>query len=312
MLVRLQISEFDRRVERQLFIVHLLLQLRNKIVDFDKPVDLIAADTHILRNDLVGALLRFRACKLLHFAAPSGLSCKGFHLHFRGTGKLGRWNVHAVQVAVNDFHTSGIIVHLCDNNRHRVIQTAGNVMTAVAGNQLQAAFLARPCFDRFIDAVVADGFIQFDVVFDFAVDRKRMIEELIEIGRMQPHRKTFALLRNRQAVQRFFIRVIQTVLENLRHAHTLLLTGFFRRVCGLWRRDRIVRLSAKHNFCGRFCFLRGRHWLIQRRLFLVGSLCGRLDFRAGLFCTAHRGGILAADFAGNICWRVRLFRFDRR
>ena len=92
-----------------------------------------------------------------------------------------------MQIAVNDFHTSGIIVYLCDNDWHRVIQTAGNVVTAVAGNQLQASFFTRPCFDRLIDAVVTDGFIQFDVVFDFAVDRERMIEELIEIGRMQAH-----------------------------------------------------------------------------------------------------------------------------
>ena len=187
MLIRFQIGKFDRRVEWQLFIVHLLFQFWNKVIDFDKPVDLIAADTHILRNDLVGALLRFRACKLLHFAAPSGFSCKGFHLHFRSAGKLGRWNVHAVQIAVNDFNTRSIVVHLRDNDRHRIIQAACNVVSAVAGDQFQAAFLARPCFDRFIDAVVADGFVQFDVVLDLAVNRKRMIEELIEIGRMQAH-----------------------------------------------------------------------------------------------------------------------------
>ena len=92
-----------------------------------------------------------------------------------------------MQIAVNDFNTRSIVVHLRDNDRHRIIQATCNVVSAVAGDQFQAAFLARPCFDRFIDAVVADGFIQFDVVLDLAVDRKRMIEELIEIGRMQAH-----------------------------------------------------------------------------------------------------------------------------
>ena len=86
-------------------------------------------------------------------------------------------------------------------------------MAAVAGDQFKTAFFTRPCLDRLIDAVVADGFVQFDVVLDLAVNRKRMIEELIEIGRMQAHGKAFALLRNRQTVQCFFIRVIQTVLE---------------------------------------------------------------------------------------------------
>ncbi len=45
--------------------------------------------------------------------------------------------------------------------------------------------------------------------------------------------------------------------------------------------------------------------------FFVGSLCGRLDCCAGLFCTAHRSGIIAADLAGNIRWCVQLSRFGR-
>ena len=92
-----------------------------------------------------------------------------------------------MQIAVNDFNTRSIVVHLRDNDRHRIIQAACNVVAAVAGDQFKTAFFTRPCFDRLIDAVVADGFVQFDVVLDLAVNRKRMIEELIEIGRMQAH-----------------------------------------------------------------------------------------------------------------------------
>ncbi len=70
-----------------------------------------------------------------------------------------------MQIAVNDFNTRSIVVHLRDNDRHRIIQAACNVVSAVAGDQFQAACFTRPCFDRLIDAVVTDGFIQFDVVF---------------------------------------------------------------------------------------------------------------------------------------------------
>ena len=139
-----------------------------------------------------------------------------------------------------------------------------------------------------------------------------MIEELIEIGRMQPHRKAFALLWNRQAVQRLFVRIVQTVLENLRYAHALGFAGLMQRIGGFGRRGGIMRLSTQHDFCGRFRFLHGRrHWLIQCRLFFVGSLCRRLGCHIGLFCAAHRSGVLATDLAGDIRWCIRLFRFGR-
>ena len=119
------LGQLHGSIERQLLVIHLLLQLRDKIVDFHKTIDLIAADPHFIRNDLVGTLLRLRIGQNLHFAAPPGLSRKRLHLHLGSTRQLRCWNIHAVQVAVNNFNPRSIIVYLGDDNRHRVIQPFG-------------------------------------------------------------------------------------------------------------------------------------------------------------------------------------------
>ena len=116
-----------------------------------------------------------------------------------------------MQIAVHHFDAGSIVVHLHDNDRDRIIELHGNVMTAMTGQQFQTALCSGSCLDRLIDAVLLDGVVQFLVVIYLAVDRERMLQEVIKIRRVQTHGERLALFGDGEVMQRLIIRFLQPV-----------------------------------------------------------------------------------------------------
>ena len=167
------IGQLHGNIKGQLFTVHHLLHFRDKGIDTDKAGKLCPAVAHFLRNDLVGALLG--TGELFHLGAAASLAGHGLDLHFCGSGQLGSGNILSVQVAVHTFDLCAIIIGLDDNNGNGVVQLHRNIVTAMTGNQLQAAALTGTGLDRLIDTVFLDGIIQLSVIVGFTIDRERMI-----------------------------------------------------------------------------------------------------------------------------------------
>ena len=116
-----------------------------------------------------------------------------------------------MQIAVHHFDAGSIVVHLHDHDGNGIIELHGNVMAAMAGQQLQAALRSGSCLDRLIDAVLLDGVIQFLVVIYLAVDRERMLQKVIKIRGVQAHGERFALFGDGEVMQCLIIRFLQPV-----------------------------------------------------------------------------------------------------
>ena len=145
-----------------------------------------------------------------------------------------------MQVAVHHFDAGAVVVLLDDDHRDRIVQLLGNIVAAVAGQELQAAALPGSGLYRLVDAVGLDRIIQVLVVCHLPVDGKRMVQKLEEIVRVQADGKALALLGDRQVLQCLLVWLLQPVREHLGDPHTF-------RKARLWLADS-GSLCVSHGF----------------------------------------------------------------
>ena len=92
-----------------------------------------------------------------------------------------------MEVAIYALDLCVILVHTLDQNRDGIIQLCADVMAAMAGNNFKSAVAAGAAEDRFTDTVVFDGLKQVFIVLRLTVHRKGMIQEVLQICRMNGH-----------------------------------------------------------------------------------------------------------------------------
>ena len=154
-----------------------------------------------------------------------------------------------MEVSVYALDLCVILVHTLDQNRNGVIQLCTDVMAAMAGNNLKSAVATGTTEDRFTNTIGLDGLKQVFIVLRFTVYRKRVIQKVFQIGRMDGHAVNLSLTGDRQLEEVCFRRSIQPILKHLGHGRA------FRPICGTGSRSSILRLFRRflrHRRLGRF------------------------------------------------------------
>ena len=173
-------GNFHSRGERQLSVIHRLLQFRHKIIEPDIPLYGFHAHAVALAHAFK------RELSSLGAVATRSLMLDGLILHFQGQGLFAGQNRFALTEVVIRHSENGLIVrHIADDTGHIAIpgKLAGH-LAAVARDDLIAAALTGTYQRGLVDAAVADTLHQ-RFHFRIVTDTKRMILERVQVGKVK-------------------------------------------------------------------------------------------------------------------------------
>ena len=258
-------GNFHSRGERQLSVIHRLLQFRHKIIEPDIPLHGFHAHAvalaHAFKRELSG----------LGAVASCSLMLDGLILHFQGQGLFAGQNRFTLTEVVIRHSENGLVIrHIADDTGHIAIpgKLAGH-LAAVARDDLIAAALTGTHQRGLVDTAVADALHQ-RFHFRIVTDTERMILERMQVGKVK--------------IDDFLFFASGSVTGRRRH---------------FWGRGRCLFFGGRMGLAslGRLTLLRGRFfrlgrtasaWLLRLFLFLGPRLCGRSFFN---FCSAAPFGL---------------------